>query len=70
MVEDFACPVCNEKTVVKDRKRFISYPTCLAFVLKRIVYDDWVPIKLLVELQITLDGDIDLKKYAGNNAEI
>ena len=50
MIEDFACPCCNEKTTVADRKRFITYPRNLAMCLKRIVFDDWVPKKLEIDL--------------------
>ena len=50
LVDDFQCPQCQKKTVVKDRKRFKTFPSCLVFTLKRIVYSDWVPAKLEVEL--------------------
>ena len=50
VIEDFACPCCNAKTNVTDRKRFIAYPRNLAVCLKRIVFDDWVPKKLEIEL--------------------
>jgi uncharacterized UBP type Zn finger protein len=51
MIEDFACPCCNAKTTVSDRKRFITFPRNLAVCLKRIVFDDWVPKKLEIELE-------------------
>lgn len=51
VIEDFACPCCNAKTNVTDRKRFIAFPRNLAVCLKRIVFDDWVPKKLEVALQ-------------------
>ena len=51
IIEEFACPFCNAKTNVSDRKRFISYPRNLAVCLKRIVFDEWVPKKLEIELQ-------------------
>mmetsp|Transcript_9820 Transcript_9820/g.13417 ORF Transcript_9820/g.13417 Transcript_9820/m.13417 type:complete len:126 (-) Transcript_9820:817-1194(-) len=51
VIEDFACPCCNKKTTVIDRKRFLSFPRNLAMCLKRIVFDDWVPKKLEVALQ-------------------
>ena len=70
LVEDFNCPKCQEKTVVKDRKRFITYPTCLAFALKRIVYTDWVPAKLEIELVLGKDDIVDLTPYVGVNAEL
>lgn len=70
LVEDFTCSKCQAQTVVKDRKRFLTYPTCLAFALKRIVYSDWVPAKLEIELQMDKDGVLDLTRFKGNNAEL
>lgn len=49
-IEDLNCPVCNEKKLHAERLRFLTYPKTLVLVLKRIVYDDWVPKKLEVEL--------------------
>jgi len=51
IVDDFACPVCNEKTTCTVTKRFVTYPKQLTVVLKREVFDGWVPKKLEYELK-------------------
>ena len=70
MIEDFACPQCNIKTIVSDRKRFINFPRNLSTCLKRIVFDDWVPKKLEIELQSDYEGVLDLAQYGGGTCEL
>lgn len=36
--------------------------------LTRFVFDDWVPKKLEIELQVPTDKPIDFEKYRGNGA--
>ena len=38
--------------------------------MQRMVYNDWVPKKLEVEIVSDLAGNIDLTQYAGNNCEL
>ena len=70
VIEDFACPCCNAKTNVIDRKRFISFPRNLSICLKRIVFDDWVPKKLEIELQTDHEAAIDLTRFGGGTCEL
>lgn len=70
MIEDFACPQCNAKTIVSDRKRFMTFPKNLSTCLKRIVFDDWVPKKLEIELQSDYEGVLDLAQYGGGTCEL
>ena len=70
VIEDFACPQCNAKTNVTERKRFITFPRNLAMSLKRIVFDDWVPKKLEVALQCDYDSNIDLSRFGGGTGEL
>ena len=46
------CPVCNKACDYTQRYRFLRYPKVLCVVLQRFVYDDWVPKKLEIELQV------------------
>lgn len=63
IVDDFNCPVCKERTTVTVTKRFINYPKQLTVILKREVYDGWVPKKLEYELQLPQNEPINLEKY-------
>ena len=69
-IDDFACSHCNAKTTVTDRKRFISFPNNLAICLKRIVFDEWVPKKLEIELQTDSEAPIDLSRFGGGTGEL
>jgi ubiquitin carboxyl-terminal hydrolase 5/13 len=65
-IDGVNCPVCAKATTYTQRYRFIRYPKCLCIVLQRFVYDDWVPKKLEIELQVPLKADevLDLEsKY-------
>jgi ubiquitin C-terminal hydrolase len=55
LIEDFACPVCNERTTCSKQVRLVTYPTTLAVVLAREVIDEdsWVPKKIEVDLKMT-----------------
>ena len=70
MLDDVWCTGCEKKTSFTQRYRFLTYPKSLVIVLQRFVFDDWVPKKLEIELQVpTGDADqIDFEKYrsAGN----
>ena len=70
LIEDFACNVCNKKTTVSDRKRFITFPRNLAICLKRIVFDEWVPKKLEIELQHGAEAVLNLAAYGGGTCEL
>lgn len=55
-IEGLNCPFCNKSTLHSERLRFMSYPKTLAMVFKRIVYADWVPKKLEVEIQTDIEA--------------
>jgi ubiquitin carboxyl-terminal hydrolase 5/13 len=55
VIDDFACGVCQAKTTCTKRVRFVTFPQVLVTVLAREVYDDWVPKKLEVDLQLQED---------------
>jgi len=68
VIEDVVCSGCpGKKTIQQQRKRFITYPKTLVVNLKRIVFDEWVPKKLEVELMMDRDGVHDFEKMRGNN---
>lgn len=66
VIPDFFCSQCNKKTICVKRQRFNSTPKVLLVVLQRFVYDQWVPKKLEIDLQIPQDAVIDFEKYKGN----
>ena len=68
-IDGLNCP-CGEKAAHAERKRFVTYPKTLVVCLKRIVFDEWVPKKLEVELQMDVDGIHDFEKLRGNNCEL
>jgi len=70
VIEDFACAVCNAKTMVTDRKRFIKFPRNLVICLKRIVFDDWVPKKLEIDLAADPEAVLDLSRFGGGTCEL
>lgn len=62
VVDDLMCNTCGSKQTFIERKRFITFPTCLVVVLFREVMDNWVPKKLEVELQMpgALEGNVPI----------
>lgn len=66
-IDGVNCPVCQKPSTYNQRYRFLQFPKCLAVCLQRFVYDDWVPKKLEIELQVPTAADtaLDLQtKYA------
>jgi uncharacterized UBP type Zn finger protein len=70
MIPDFFCSQCNAKTICAKTQRFNSYPKVLVVVLQRFVYDQWVPKKLEIDLQVPQDVAIDFEKYRGNKGQL
>lgn len=63
-----SCSQCNSKTIFTKRQRFITYPKTLVVVLSRFTFDEWVPKKLEIELQVSEDK-LDFERFRGNNAQ-
>lgn len=55
MVPDFFCGTCNKKTVCVKRNRINTFPKVLVINLFRFIFDNWVPKKLEIELQVPQD---------------
>ena len=55
MVGDFFCGSCKKKTVCIKHNRINSFPKVLAINFFRFVFDNWVPKKLEIEVQIPQD---------------
>jgi len=51
-IEDVACNTCDIKTKMMVRQRFITFPKVLCIVLQRFVFENWVPKKLCIELEV------------------
>ncbi len=64
-IPDFNCAVCSKRTVCIKRTRLNTFPKVLMVILQRFVYDNWVPKKLEVELQVPLDHPQDFERYKG-----
>ena len=69
-IDDFFCGTCQKKTTCSKRQRINQYPKFLMMTLTRQVYDEWVPKKLEIELQVPADAAIDLERFRGNNGEM
>jgi uncharacterized UBP type Zn finger protein len=44
---------------------FLTYPKVLVVILQRFVFNDWVPKKLMIELQVDTNQPINLEVYRG-----
>ena len=55
---------------MSQRKRFVTFPRNLVVCLKRIVFDDWVPKKLEVDLQHNSEAILDLARFGGGTCEL
>ena len=67
IVDDVFCSHCKQSRQFTSRLRFLEYPKTLCMALQRFVFDDWVPKKLEVELQISEQTPVDLEKYRSLN---
>ena len=64
LVEDMQCAHCNKRCEFTSRIRIIKFPKVLCVTLQRFVFDDWVPKKLEIELQVPNgDTNIDFQIY-------
>lgn len=65
-IPDFQCGTCNKRTICLKRQRLNTFPRVLLVVLQRFVFDNWVPKKLEIELQVPLKDPIDFERFRGN----
>lgn len=65
VLDDVFCSSCAKKSQFTQRFRFVRYPKTLCMALQRFVFDDWVPKKLEVELQV--NGPVDLEAFKSAN---
>jgi len=64
-IPDFLCPSCNSKTIAKKNNRFATFPSTLAIMARRFVFDDWVPRKLAVQMDVPFEIDLDFLRGKG-----
>jgi ubiquitin carboxyl-terminal hydrolase 5/13 len=62
IIDDVHCANCKKRTTFNQTYRFLRFPKVLCFVLQRFVFDDWVPKKLEIELQVSEDS-IDFNAF-------
>lgn len=61
-IDDFWSPALREKSMVKTRMRFKSFPDCLIIQLRKFtIGDDWVPKKL--DVSIDMPDVLSLEEY-------
>lgn len=65
VLEDVFCASCQKKSEFTQRLRFVTYPKTLCLTLQRFVFDDWVPKKLGIELQVK--GPVNLEAFRSAN---
>jgi len=51
-VIEFHCSHCNKKTDAIKNYRFSSFPSNLVIHTRRFVFEDWVPRKLAIQLEV------------------
>lgn len=70
MVPGFQCGTCNKKTVCMKRNRINSFPKVLVINMFVFVFDNWVPKKLDIELQVPQDESINFERFRGVNGQL
>jgi len=60
---EFNCPHCNKKSKAIKNYRFLSFPRYLAVNMRRFVFEEWVPHKLSIKVEVP--DIIDLEKGKG-----
>lgn len=70
LIPDFNCGGCRQRTTCVKRQRINSFPRILIIVLQRFVFDNWVPKKLEIELQVPAGGaPIDFERFRGSQGQ-
>jgi uncharacterized UBP type Zn finger protein len=68
-IPDFQCSNCNKRTVCVKTQRINTFPRVMIIVLQRFVYDQWVPKKLEIELQVPQEF-VDFERFRGTNGQV
>ena len=68
ILNDISCPNCKEKTNWISTQKILNFPKYLILVFERFVFNDWVPVKLEVQLDLKL-LDFDLKVFCRDHSK-
>eukprot|EP00347_Sterkiella_histriomuscorum_P000563 403375366 len=67
-IPDMFCKNCQKKSAALKSHSLNTFPKVLVVVLQRFVYDNWVPKKLEIELQMP-QVDLDFERFRGTNLQ-
>lgn len=59
-VSDYACPQCARPCEAHKQSRFHTFPQVLLVQMRRFVFDDWLPKKMTVKVQLSPAQPISL----------
>jgi len=66
LIGEFFCPHCQQKTCAVKSYQFENFPSVFAINVKRFVFDEWIPRKLGIQIQVP---DVwDLSKFQAKQA--
>ena len=64
-IEGYKCPRCRHSTTAWSSPSFLSFPNHLLLVMRRFLFDSWVPTKLDAPVNCALELQLDQYKGAG-----
>ncbi|KAF9438850.1 hypothetical protein BGZ76_003875 [Entomortierella beljakovae] len=64
----YNCPSCQKNTLATKTNRFASFPEVLVINMRRFEYQNWVPRKLAVPIDVP-EGNVDFEKYRGHGQQ-
>ena len=64
-IEGYRCPRCQHSTTAWSSPSFLSFPNHLVLVMRRFLFDSWVPTKLDAPVNPALELQLDEYKGSG-----
>jgi len=62
---EFFCPSCNAKTTATKNYRMGDFPSVLMMQMRKFVFEDWVPRKLGIQLDVPQHLDLEFLRGVG-----
>ena len=66
-IDGWQCPRCRRATTAFSSPSFLTFPDHLLIVVRRFLFDSWVPSKL--DAQVKLQPSIDLEDWRGQGLQ-
>ena len=66
-IEGYHCPRCHKATTAYSSPSFLSFPDHLLMVMRRFLFDSWVPTKL--DVSVPLQPTMDLEELRGKGLQ-